>query len=225
MRNRKKEMVKREDGKETRKRVLHAACDLFSDKGFRRTTVADICRSARANQASVNYYFRDKAGLYIECWKYAVARFGEDLFTKRENTPPREQLRHYIFTLMKNLGDTGEKGYFIRFYMMELVNPTGLIQDSWHETIQPRRRALHRIICSIMGQDPGQEILTFCELSIVGQCRMLLGLSPNDIEYFLGRHMDEPMINRLADHITSFSLAGIRAQAAQIPLGDGGFNL
>jgi len=205
-------MVKREDGKETRKRVLRAACDLFSDKGFRKATIAQICLKAGANQASVNYYFRDKAGLYIECWKYAAERFGEDLFTD-SGCAPRDQLWHYIYTLMKNLSDKGEKGHFIRFYMMELVSPTGLVQDAWYDTIQPRRRALHRIICKIMGRNPGEEILTFCELSIASQCRTMLSLTPNDIEYFLGRHMDEAMINRLADHITDFSLSGIQGVA------------
>ncbi len=203
--------VKREDGKETRKRLLRAACDLFSDKGFRKTTVAQICLKAGANQAAVNYYFRDKTCLYIECWKYAAERFGEDLFTDGQDCTPRDQLRHYIHTLMKNIADKGEKGHFVRFYMMELVSPTGLVQDAWHDTIQPRRRALHRVICRIMDRDPGEEILTFCELSIAGQCRTLLSLTPNDVEYFLGRHMDEAMIHRLADHITDFSLAGIQA--------------
>ncbi|WDP90380.1 MAG: CerR family C-terminal domain-containing protein [Desulfobacter sp.] len=204
-------MAKREDGKETRLRVLKSACDMFSARGFRKATVADICLKAGANRASINYYFGDKAGLYMECWKYAVDLFGEDLFDSAAERSPEEELRHYIHTLIKNLMDPGEKGHFSRLYMAELVNPTGLIQDAWYETIEPRRRALHEIITRIMGGRPDEETLIFCEMGIASQCRILLSISPNDMEYFLGQTPDPAMIKRLVDHVTRFSLAGIRA--------------
>ncbi|RLC17665.1 MAG: DUF1956 domain-containing protein, partial [Deltaproteobacteria bacterium] len=54
-------MAKREDGKETRRRLLNAACEIFAQKGYHNAKVADICKRAGANVASVNYYFRDKA--------------------------------------------------------------------------------------------------------------------------------------------------------------------
>ena len=93
---------------------------------------------------------------------------------------------------------------------MEIVNPTGLIQAAWHEKIEPRRRKLHDILRDIIG--PGAEDLTirFCELSIVNQCRMFVTIKRSDVEYMLGQPIDPKLINQLANHITNFSLAGIR---------------
>ncbi len=204
-------MAKREDGKETRRKLLHTACEVFSHKGYRKSTVASICQKAGANQAAVNYYFGDKAKLYAESWQYAVEQFGETVFSRQEDCSPREQLRTYIHSLMKNIIDKGIKGAFSRLYMMELVNPTGLIQDTWYDVTQPRRQALHNIIFRIMGRRPGQKTIVFCELSIVSQCRALLTINPDDMEYFLGQPLDQDLITRMADHITDFSLAGIEA--------------
>ncbi|MGA9754367.1 MAG: TetR family transcriptional regulator, partial [Desulfobaccales bacterium] len=50
---------------ETRQRLLEAAGEVFAKKGFRNTTIREICRRARANLAAVNYHFGDKERLYL----------------------------------------------------------------------------------------------------------------------------------------------------------------
>ena len=57
---------------ETRDRLLKAAERLFADRGFKKVTVRDICRAARANVAAVNYHFGDKLGLYREVLQSAI---------------------------------------------------------------------------------------------------------------------------------------------------------
>ena len=47
-------------------RILLAAGRIFADKGFRCSTVREICDAADVNIASVNYYFGDKKNLYQE---------------------------------------------------------------------------------------------------------------------------------------------------------------
>jgi len=51
----------------------------------------------------------------------------------------------------------------------------------------------------------------FCELSIVNQCRTLLTIKHNDLEYLLDQTLGPELIKRLADHIADFSVAGIKA--------------
>ncbi|MBL0714581.1 MAG: CerR family C-terminal domain-containing protein [Desulfosarcina sp.] len=204
-------MTKREDGKETRWRLLNAACEVFAQKGYRDAKVADICNRAGANIASVNYYFRDKASLYAETWRYAFQQFEEPAFSELADGSPQERLRGYIQTLMKNFTTKRGLGYFSRLYLMEIVNPTGLIKDDWRELIDPQRRKLHDIIREIMGQEADDQSVLFCELSIVNQCRILMTIKEDDLEYLLERTFGPKLIKRLADHIADFSLAGIRA--------------
>ena len=184
---------------------------MFAERGYLNAKVAEICRRAGANVAAVNYYFGDKDTLYAEAWQYAFNEYAMPESLVPEHTSPEDQLRNYIHSLIQNFMEKGLQGYFTRLYLMELANPTGLIQDTSHDLIEPRRQKLLRIICKIMGVDTANETVLFCEMSIINQCRALLTINPNDLEYLLGQALSKNLIKRLADHIASFSLAGIGA--------------
>lgn len=204
-------MAKREDGKETRLRLLNAACEIFAQKGYRNAKVEEICRRAGANVAAVNYHFKDKASLYAETWQYTFEKFKEPVFAELEGGSPQDQLRSFILILMKNFNQKGERGYFSRLYLMEMANPTGLIQEAWRESIAPRRRKLHEMIRKLIGSGASDQRVAFCELSIVSQCRTLLTIKDNDLAYLLGEPVGPGLLGRLADHIADFSLAGVKA--------------
>ena len=204
-------MAKREDGKETRSRILDCACEIFAEKGFQTAKVADICHLAGANVAAVNYYFGDKATLYTEAWEQAFKKCSELALPDATTTSPEDQFRFHINSLIQNFTDQGDWGQFTRLYLMELANPTGLIHNIWHELIEPRRQILLGIIRNIIGTKASDEAVLFCEMSIINQCRALMTTRPSDMEYMLGQPLSPDLILRLADHVTRFSLAGIRA--------------
>ena len=58
--------------KETRERLLSTAERLFAERGFSKVTIREICKSARANVAAVNYHFNGKKGLYDEVVRSAI---------------------------------------------------------------------------------------------------------------------------------------------------------
>ena len=208
-------MAQREDGAETRSRILNSACELFAEKGYRAARVADICDRAGANVAAVNYYFGDKANLYTEAWQEAFKKCAAPQLPDSANTLPEDQLQIYIHFLMQNYMDPDTQGQFTRLYLMELVNPTGLIRNMWHDLIEPRRQILLGIIRKIMETEVTDETVLFCEMSIITQCRALLTVRRSDLEYLLGQSLSPDLIDRLADHITQFSLAGIKAVATE----------
>ena len=83
----------------TRQRVLDAAAQLFAERGFRKVTVREICRRARANVAAVNYHFRDKAGLYREVVEMAIAVMDQTNTAARqaaETAPHGDRLRAHV---------------------------------------------------------------------------------------------------------------------------------
>ena len=204
-------MAQREDGKVTRNRLLNAACEVFAEKGYRNARVAEICRRAGANVAAVNYYFGDKASLYSEAWRHAFNEHAMPELSLPVQANSENLLRNYIHSLIQNFMEKGIQGYFTRLYLMELANPTGLIQDSWHDMIKPRRQKLIEIIRKMLDVETIDETVLFCELSIISQCRALLTINRDDLEYLLGQPLSPNLIKRLADHIVNFSLAGIGA--------------
>jgi len=204
-------MPYREDGKETRNKILDAACEIFAEKGYPSAKIADICRCAGANIASVNYYFGDKATLYIEAWRETFEKYSKLRLPVDMNKPPEVQLRGYIHSLMRNFADEGAQGQFTRLYLTELAHPTGLIHNLWHDLVEPKRQILLDIIRKIAGKEAPDEAILFCEMSVISQCRALLTVRRDDLEYLLGQPLSPGLIKRLADHITQFSLAGIKA--------------
>lgn len=204
-------MAKREDGKETQSRLLEAACEVFAEKGYHASKVADICRRAGANVAAVNYHFGNKAALYAEAWKESFKKFTESKPNVFPGGTPEEQLNHYIYSLIQHFADQSSWGQFTRLYLMELANPTGLIKNVWHDLIEPRRQKLLEIIQNIIGIKTINETVLLCEMSIINQCRTLLTIRPSDLEYLMGQPLSSDLIKRIADHIARFSLAGIKA--------------
>ena len=57
--------------RDVRSDLLKVACKVFADKGYRKATIAEICKRAGVNIAAVNYYFRSKERLYVEAWRAA----------------------------------------------------------------------------------------------------------------------------------------------------------
>ena len=208
-------MALRQDGRETRARLLEAACEVFAEKGYAATKIAEVCRRAKANVASVNYYFGSKKNLYIEAWKHAFIIFAGSGISLSKDTPAEQRFSEYIHTIVRGFGERGVHGQFIRLYLMELVNPTGLVHELWHELIEPKRRVFLEIISDLLDTDSTDQRVLFCELSVVAQCRAILTTTQGDLEYLLGDTLTGELVERLADHITRFSLAGIRAMKNQ----------
>ena len=78
---------------ETRQRLLDAAARLFAERGFNKVSVREICKEAGANVAAVNYYFRDKWGLYREVLQVIIdysKRTRELAHDASEGKPPEE---------------------------------------------------------------------------------------------------------------------------------------
>src|SRR5688500_16066237 len=82
---------------ETSMRILDAATELFSSRGFARTTIRQIAEKSKANSALIYYYFGNKGGLL----EALVARMHEGVHANLERSlelsgTPREKLERFI---------------------------------------------------------------------------------------------------------------------------------
>ena len=107
---------------ETRQRVLDAAGEIIAEKGFDRTTIREIADRAGANLNAVNYYFRDKQGLYLALFEHAhqiVLGKDRDEFDQHHDLPPDEQLRAMIAHVLRGFILTRRAPWQARGHMME----------------------------------------------------------------------------------------------------------
>lgn len=204
----------RADGSRTRKRVLEAASEVFADVGFHDATVADICERAGANVAAVSYHFGGKAELYALVWRQA---FEEGLRAYPPDgglppdAPPEDRLRARIHALLARIFDDGRTGRFSRLLAAEMARPTETLARVRREVIGKQVREMTALLREILGPDLPDDRLALCRMSLIHQC-LGMGWRPIHRKVFLGRdHLDAAEVEVLADHVATFSLAGMRA--------------
>ena len=89
---------------DTHSRILYAASDVFVEKGFKGTTVRDICTAADANVAAVNYHFGDKKRLYgkvLTMWMNEFVETGEPTKGITADSSPEDRMRAYFRSGLK----------------------------------------------------------------------------------------------------------------------------
>ncbi len=197
---------------ETRTRLLEAAKRLFAERGFKRVTVRDLCRAAKANVAAVNYHFGDKLGLYREVLQAATDAMRATNDAAREagkGQPPEEELRRYIGVFLHRILPAGSEAVH-RLITREMNDPTPALDTLVEQGVRPRVEYLSGVIARIIDCDPKDERVLRCVASIQAQA---VAYFPNPIAARLGFPMKPTpgAIDRAAHHIATFSIAGVRA--------------
>jgi AcrR family transcriptional regulator len=200
----------------TRERILDAACEIFAERGFHGSTIADICDRADANIAAVNYYFRHKDSLYKEAWQAAFERSMERHPPDGgvpADAPPEERLRGRIRSIVARIADPESLEFEI--VHKEMANPTGLLHEVMPARIEPIRRGLMAIIRDLLGPSASEQTVNLCHLSIISQCfgPMLrirrVRVSGERLPVPHPPDLEGLAADALAEHIVRFSLAGL----------------
>jgi AcrR family transcriptional regulator len=80
----------------TQERILTAATRLFLEKGYERTTVAEVADAAEVSRATVFWHFSDKASLFREAFSRLLRPFRESLERNLEDVAPEKRLDELI---------------------------------------------------------------------------------------------------------------------------------
>jgi len=207
------QMGKRKDGLDRKSLLLDAATTVFAEKGFRDTTIADICNAAKSNTASVNYYFGTKEELYAEVWKAAFQNTIEK-YPPNMGLPSdacaEDKLKAMILSLLHRMLDSGELGYAGQILLMEMANPTEAIDDIKRDAIDPMRKRMMSIVEQLLDSQATEQDVIFCAMSVIHQC-VGLGLRRGKLPMPLCELRKPRLIEAMSEHITRFSLAGIAA--------------
>jgi TetR/AcrR family transcriptional regulator, regulator of cefoperazone and chloramphenicol sensitivity len=202
------------DSAETRQRLIAAGRTLFANSGFARVTVRDICNEASTNVAAVNYHFGDKLGLYREVVRGAIDTMRQTgiLFTDvAPDTSPENRLRNYVLTYLPRLARPSDDNQWIgRLMNHEMSDPTPIAQMIFDEAILPRLNYLRDIIAELLGLPAMDSVVSQCVASVQSQC-LFYRADPFKAAVANWPPDDEASVAIVAEHVVTFSLAGIRA--------------
>jgi len=201
---------------DTSRLILEAAGRIFAQNGFHATTVRQITREAGVNIAAVNYHFGDKQELYVSVLKHAYQAAARTAVADLAGTP-KERLRAFIRAFLGYLLDPQRPAWQGHLIAREMARPTPALDRLVAESAQPVKKRIRGIVRDLVGPEFAESNIHLACFSIIGQClfyvhcrEMIARLFPED------RRLPSD-IERLAEHVFTFSLAGLEALKHPVP--------
>ncbi len=196
----------------TRDRLLDAAEALFAEQGVSETSLRELTRLAKANLASVSYYFGSKEGLAAAIVQRRIVPLNDErlallkALTDAESTSLEAILTTFFrpaFRMRKEAGvDFTQVASFIQ-RSASLPAVRQLLHEEWHRLSDPYVDALRRALPQLSKH----EAITKFQLSLGA---MIFQLRNWDLmEQIRGGSLDEEV---LLEELLRFCVGGFRTQ-------------
>jgi AcrR family transcriptional regulator len=193
---------------ETRERIIRAAGEVFGQHGFDGTTIRQITRRAGVNVAAVNYHFRDKGELYLRVLREAKC-LASELTDEEFRGNPEERLRGFIFAFIERLLAPDRPAWHVQVITQEMMRPTPALDLLVREMTEPIFRQMREMAGAVAGTKLSPSELNLLACSLLGQCLFFVRSKPM-IERLAPELSAGPdRIERIAEHIATFSLAAL----------------
>jgi AcrR family transcriptional regulator len=201
---------RRTDGDQTSQRILDAAGALFAANGFAETTSKAIAQQAEADQASINYHFGSRSGLYqatlAEAHRQLITLGALEVIVESEQAAT-DKLAQFIDLLAHSV--SSEQGWPLQLLARELLSPSSHLQVLLTQEVQPKLALVLRILSEASGIEIDDPVLLRCLVSVVAPCLMLVvvgGRLPGPAQ--IVRQMSKKELSR---HFHIFAQAGLLA--------------
>jgi len=203
----------------TREKLLEAAGQVFAEKGYYKATIREICRLAKTNVAAVNYTFGDKLGLYTEVQRGCVRapEMAQITAALDEAGSPEELVRRVIHVRLKSLCARDRPQWGFRIMMHEFSQPTPAMGRVVDEGMRPIYTRMLKALGVMLGLPPEHEKTRLCNNSIFGQVLFYAFSSPVLSRLQPELKLTPEQLERIADHISEFSLAYLKQVSQQQP--------
>ena len=111
----------KEEAEQTRREILKASLDLFSEKGYSKTTFDEIAKRINKTKGAVYWHFRNKPDLLVAIIKDAITKLNEHVCMIMPETNNINDLKKYFLYHAQLIESSPElrKFMFFALYQME----------------------------------------------------------------------------------------------------------
>ncbi len=195
-------------GEQMRARLLQAAGEVFAERGFKGATVELICKRAKTNIASVNYYFRDKRSLYLEAFRYAATKATETL-EPIAGAQPYLRLKSLTRRDLRVAFGQGRSQWYLKLVFREMLEPIGAMKFVFEEHYRPAHEFLKSLARETLGFHTNDRVVRTCAFIIMA-ISAFYGANQQFIErLYPGQEFDAEEIEQVAELIAQFLLGGM----------------
>ncbi|MCF7790925.1 MAG: CerR family C-terminal domain-containing protein [Victivallales bacterium] len=156
----------------TKEKILLTAAEEFAKNGYHRTTIREICESAKVNISAINYHFNSKENLYKTVVDYLFEKVLNDSiefnFTnlKEWKTEFKKLILDY---LEKVMGKSLYGSFLNRILFREMIDPSIIFYTIHKEYIQKHFSRLKKFINYISVQADSEENLNLLVYTLASQ--------------------------------------------------------
>lgn len=201
----------------SKEKILLSACRLFAEKGFKNTTIRDICKASGSYQISVNYYFGSKENLFKEALLKSFELTGlskmAELIASVDD--PEEQLRKIVKARVNLSFVDDERSWFFNIIGKEVYTSPIVMRE-----ILPQTTELHiQIIKDVLRKiNPSCDEfqLHYCIFFLMSQAFGIGAFSIPRLKLFNTMTPSAEDIEKLSDTMSSFLIEGLKKYNTEI---------
>jgi len=201
------------DHVQARQRLIQAALRLFAEVGFARASTRAICEAAGVNLSAIRYYFGDKFGLYRAAFHEPICSGGQLQRCLPDGaTVSPATLRAFFRCFLAPLEQGADVQRVTQLHYREMVEPTGVWQDTVEAEFKPEHRAFARMLAQEFGlAEPDVDVH-----------RLVFAIFGMGVHFFVGQPVivqiqpqvlaDAAAVEELADRLAGYALGMIAAE-------------
>ena len=200
----------------TRERILDTAEVLFAQKGYRAVSVREITSAAECNLAAVNYHFGNKENLYLEVfrsrWVPRAMRVRESFrksLARQGSLSEAKVVRALAQAFVDGPLSDDERLRHSQLMTREMTQPTKAFKHVAEQVIQPFFKEVSDQLDTVLSNKVGEEQMLLNIFSIFAMV-LYFNFARVAVSRLMGREYDPALRALLVEHITQFSLRGLR---------------
>ena len=200
-----------ERGEDVRARLLAAAIELVTRRGFAEVGLREVAAAARVTPAMVSYYFGDKQGLYEAMLESVFQRLVERVATLAPHESGGDADRLAAFVRM-HIGTLAEEPWAPQLILREVLGREGPLRERFVGRFASRMAAAVRGLIEeeiAAGRLRGDLDPRLALLSLMGLC-VFPYLSHPISGRVLGFELDDDFRDRLTEHTLRLLAQGLR---------------
>ncbi|MCY9825031.1 TetR/AcrR family transcriptional regulator [Vibrio chagasii] len=136
-----------------KQQAIQAAIELFATQGFEKTSIAQVCETAKVSKGLVFHHFKNKDDLLRQVFvrmAEIISEVGENSDLSSEGMSAKERFINLIEHIFLSMANPQQKQFYQLDYQVKCQPSTRLIlQDLLDERYQLMVRSFEVILCDI----------------------------------------------------------------------------
>jgi len=193
---------KQSRGKKTQKRILETALKLFTEKGYDKVTVDEICEKSESSKGSFYQHFSSKSTIFLVKFFEVDDHYAQVIEAMPEDIDVYEKISIFFHEALCIINDQMGKD------LMKVIYSSALVSND-HTYFLNKDRELTRIFMSFAEEIQRNQPID--SASQVEDLLMMMSQTMMGVIYYWSVSQDDRKLPELAQYVTKTMIIGLKS--------------